>query len=34
MEASSNFDLAGISILLVIFAGLLALRLGINLRDA
>ncbi len=34
MESSSNFDLAGISMLVVIMAGVLALRLGINLRDA
>jgi len=27
-------DLAGFAMLIVIFAGLLALRLGINLRDA
>ena len=26
-------DLAGISLLVVIFAGLMALRLGINLKD-
>ena len=34
MESSSNFDLAGISLLVVIMAGVLAFRLGINLRDA
>tara|TARA_Y100001968_G_C19306280_1_gene691796 strand:+ start:730 stop:834 length:105 start_codon:yes stop_codon:yes gene_type:complete len=34
MELSSNFDLAGMCMLIVIFAGVLALRLGINLRDA
>ena len=34
MESSTNFDLAGISMLVVIMAGVLALRLGINLRDA
>ena len=34
MESSSNFDLAGISMLIAIMAGVLALRLGINLRDA
>ncbi len=34
MESSTHFDLAGISMLVVIMAGVLALRLGINLRDA
>tara|TARA_Y100001968_G_scaffold89236_1_gene80287 strand:- start:4359 stop:4463 length:105 start_codon:yes stop_codon:yes gene_type:complete len=34
MESSSGVDLAGISLLVVIMAGVLALRLGVNLRDA
>tara|TARA_Y100001968_G_C18945490_1_gene520771 strand:+ start:397 stop:501 length:105 start_codon:yes stop_codon:yes gene_type:complete len=34
MESSTGFDLAGIAMLVVIMAGVLALRLGINLRDA
>tara|TARA_Y100001968_G_scaffold331168_1_gene384978 strand:+ start:16679 stop:16783 length:105 start_codon:yes stop_codon:yes gene_type:complete len=34
MENSFTFDLAGMSLLVVMMAGVLALRLGINLRDA
>ncbi len=34
MESSLSFDLAGICLLVVIHAGVLALRLGVNLRDA
>ena len=34
MESTSNIDLAGMSLLVVIFAGALALRLGVNLKNS